>query len=104
MVQHLDRFLVEVSPAGNGKVHFVSSFHTSESAPPGRPGEFDLGIGGNFYHQDEHGLLTFVVEEIKQTGVVLRYESTFDHRSFGKDLVTRDEGEIEVPYRPRSGR
>jgi len=48
---------------------------------------------------DHHAWAFYTLKEARQAGVVLAYESGFDHHSFGKDLVTVDRGKIEIPYR-----
>jgi hypothetical protein len=61
--------------------------------------EFVLGKGEKFMMQpDEHASASFEVVGIKPDSVSLKYVSQFDHRSFGKNLIATDEGEIEVSF------
>lgn len=62
--------------------------------------EFVLKQGDTFLTQpDEHASSTFEVAQIKPESVVLKYTSTFDHSSFGKKVISIDEGEIEIQYK-----
>lgn len=61
--------------------------------------EFHLGKGDRFRSQaDEHASSIFEVTEIKPDMIVVKYMSRFDHASFGKNLVTVDEGEVAVRF------
>lgn len=48
---------------------------------------------------DHHGRLLFQVSKIKEESVVFHYTSSFNHNSFGKNLITTDEGEVEIKLR-----
>jgi hypothetical protein len=59
--------------------------------------EFTLSKPGEvFYSPDHHGMMIFTVKRITADAIVIGYESSFDHRSFGKNLVTKDEGEFTL--------
>ena len=73
------------------QMEFVTQFTLS------KPGEM-------FWSPDDHGSATFTVKQITPEGVVLSYHTSFDHRSFGKNLESIDEGEITLePFENRSG-
>ena len=59
--------------------------------------EFTLSKPGQkFYHLDHHGSSEFIVKSIMADSIVIRYETRFDHRSFGKNLITEDFGEFTI--------
>jgi hypothetical protein len=96
----LSAHLVAVVPIP-GKVSFVSDGGLGVRDNVGAwQKEFTLGAGEKFMSQpDHHASSSFEVVNIKPRGVDLKYVSKFDHRSFGKNLVTTDEGTIEIPFR-----
>lgn len=49
-------------------------------------------------HPDDHGFASYVVENIDETGVTLSYKTTFNHRSFGKNLISNDQGTFKIPW------
>lgn len=53
-------------------------------------------------HPDDHGFTSYIIEEFEETGVKLSYKTTFDHRSFGKNLISRDKGTFTIPWIPSS--
>ena len=60
---------------------------------------FSLGLGEAFKSQpDHHASSTFQVKDIGAKSVVLRYQTTFDHSAFGKNLLAKDEGDVEIVY------
>jgi hypothetical protein len=62
--------------------------------------EFILGKGEKFQSQlDHHASISFELMQVHPSSAVLKYSSKFDHRPFGKNLVTIDEGEIEIPFK-----
>jgi len=82
-----------VSFASDGRVGIRDSAGTWQKA-------FVLGQGEKFMEEPDHHMsATFEVVNVKAGSVVLKYVSTFDRRSFGKNLITVDEGEIEIPYK-----
>jgi len=61
--------------------------------------EFHLEKGDRFRSQaDQHASSIFEVKEIKPDMIVVTYQSRFDHSSFGKNLVTVDEGEVGIRF------
>ena len=56
---------------------------------------FILGRGGVFIlAPDHHMKVSFQIVSINSTDMQLKYKYQFDHRSFGKDLMTIDSGKI----------
>jgi len=45
-----------------------------------------------------HSRKIYKLKEIKRDGVIMEYESHFDHSSFGRHLKTVDTGEIFIKY------
>lgn len=60
---------------------------------------FTLGISDTMRSVDHHAGRSYELAAIGEDGIELVYESTFDHRSFGKHLLSIDRGRIFVPYR-----
>jgi hypothetical protein len=63
------------------------------------PFEFDFTIshvGQVFSSPDHHGMRIFRAKQIMPNALVLEYESSFDHRSFSKNLITIDTGELTL--------
>ena len=61
--------------------------------------DFTINVGDTFQMApDHHASATFTLTGIEDNGIVIRYESYFDHRSFGKDLITKDVVEFRWPY------
>ncbi len=59
--------------------------------------EFTLSKPGQkFYHLDHHGGSEFIVKSIMADSLVIRFETSFSHHSFGKNLVTEDFGEFTI--------
>lgn len=91
MVSFLRSHLISVAKH-SGKVHFVTDGKIWQK-------EIDLSKGEKLVSPpDHHASFFYEVKEIKKNSVVLKYETRFDHRSFGKDLITHDEGEFEITY------
>lgn len=103
MEEYLNAHLITVLP-DSGKVRFM----TDGSLGIGNWGdswqsEFALGVGEKFQTQpDHHSSSSFEVRGISVKGIVVKYQTKFDHQSFGKDLITIDEGEIEISYKEKS--
>jgi hypothetical protein len=97
---HLNEVLREVSLRQDGKVHLrTRGGEALGTSPSDAVREWDLAMGDSFIEPDHHGTNTYTLKQITASGVVLGYESTFDHRSFGKDLISRDTGQIAIPFR-----
>ena len=47
---------------------------------------------------DDHGSASYTADSINQDGVSLSYTMTFDHRSFGKNLKTKDSGTFRLSW------
>lgn len=61
--------------------------------------EFEVKVGEEFKNPpDKHSRIRYTLKEIHEDGVIVEYESCFGHRSFGKNLMTIDTGEIFVKY------
>jgi len=61
---------------------------------------FVLGMGDRFRTQPDHHVATFfTIQQVNAASVLLRYSNTFDYRSFGKNLITVDEGEVEIQFK-----
>ena len=51
-----------------------------------------LPVGHTITFPDHHGSKSYTIASISDRGVVFQYKSSFDHRSFGKNLIETDEG------------
>ena len=51
-----------------------------------------VAVGYKITHPDDHGSTSYTVSKITDEGVVFQYESSFSHQSFGKNLITIDQG------------
>ncbi len=61
---------------------------------------FDLRIGESFYGPpDHHSSTTIKLTGMDKRGLLLQYEMRFDHRSFGKDLISVDTGSVVLPLK-----
>ena len=59
--------------------------------------KFLLKPGDVFYGPpDHHATVNFRLKEIEPDGAIIEYESKFDHRSFGKNLITVVKGTFKV--------
>ncbi|MBF0385303.1 MAG: hypothetical protein HQL27_05470 [Candidatus Omnitrophica bacterium] len=81
------------------KVCFISDASFGKDLGDTWQSQFSLEIGEQFRQAlDDHGSTTFELQAIQEDEVVVKYESTFDHRSFGKNFVTVDTCSIKIPY------
>jgi hypothetical protein len=55
-------------------------------------------IGFTINRPDRHGSTTYTVDSIDARGVCIAYQSSFDHRSFGKNLISEDSGGFRLPW------
>jgi len=63
-------------------------------------GDFVIRCGQKFRRSpDHHAWTCYTVKKVGQAGIVVAYESGFDHHSWGKNLVTVDKSKIEIPYK-----
>ena len=88
----------------NGGVRIHSTGHYVREALSDNPyrsltNDFVVNLGDDFQMApDEHASARFVVRAIDDEGITVEYESSFDHHSFGKDLITRDIGQFRWDY------
>lgn len=62
--------------------------------------DFTLACGESFSGPtDHHSSSTIVLSGIDKSKLQLHYEMRFDHRSFGKDLITIDSGNVVLPIK-----
>ncbi|KKL96104.1 hypothetical protein LCGC14_1847800 [marine sediment metagenome] len=90
--QFLKSRLVAVMPEGNGAVLTGTIFGSPDLQT------HVVNAGFQFTFPDDHGLTTYTIIRIERDGIVVGYKSTFDHRSFGRNLVTSDKGELELQW------
>lgn len=55
-------------------------------------------VGHKIEFPDDHGHWTYTIAKVQNDGVVIEYESSFDHRSFGKNLISRDSGSFKLAW------
>ncbi|MBT7952642.1 MAG: hypothetical protein HN764_13520 [Gammaproteobacteria bacterium] len=61
---------------------------------------FVIGINDKFRPTiDDHGSTEYQLVKIGDKSVTIRYKSEFNHNSFGKNLITIDEGTFEAAYK-----
>lgn len=97
------RHLVSAGPLDN-KVKIVSDgrFGLRDNESSSFITTFTIANGEKFYCSlDHHAVTTFVVKEIGPDSVTIQYESSFDHRSFGRDLITKDIGTVKIKYKAK---
>lgn len=81
-----------------GRAQIVSDGQYTKG--PNRESKFTLAPGESFQGPpDHHSSSTLTMVGIDSNGLKLSYEMRFDHRSFGKDLITIDKGSIAVPLK-----
>lgn len=90
--QFLKSRLVAVMPEGNRVVLTGTIFQSPDLQA------HVVNAGFQFAFPDDHGQTTYTITRIKRDGIVVGYKSTFDHRSFGRKLVTSDKGELELQW------
>jgi len=62
--------------------------------------DFILGKGDKFSGPlDDHGSIKYQLTNIGDDSITVRYESEFDHSSFGENKITVDEGTVKLEYR-----
>ncbi|MDO8489554.1 MAG: hypothetical protein Q7S42_05555 [Candidatus Omnitrophota bacterium] len=63
---------------------------------------FILPVEGTFSGPlDHHAHSKFTIKNIEPDGVTIQYESRFDHRSFGNDLISTDIGTVKIKYKAK---
>ena len=61
--------------------------------------KFNISEGTMFKNQpDHHAQTTYETLEVSADGVLIMYTSQFDHRSFGKNSISTDTGQILLTY------
>ncbi len=90
----LETRITELRPAPGGVRLSGTVFNTIEPQTHVVPAGFKIAV------PDDHGGREYTLESISDGGVVFRYLSTFDHRSFGRNLVESDVGRFFVPCVP----
>ena len=97
MTSYVNAHMISVA-VGSAKVRFVTDgriIPASHSVAANEP--FFIKIGERLRTAPDHHTSTeFVYVGLRDNSVVLEYEQTFDHQSFGKNLITIDRGEILV--------
>ena len=58
-----------------------------------------LKIGASLEYPDHHSSRKITLVKTDDKGAYFNYESSFDHRSFGKELIEKDSGEFFVPWK-----
>ena len=62
--------------------------------------DFKLKINEKFYDQpDHHAHTDYEILNFDENTITIKYTSSFDHRSFGKNLITTDTGIINLEYK-----
>ena len=97
MTSYVNAHMVSVA-VGSDKARFVTDGKirpASHSVAANEP--FFVSIGERLRAAPDHHTSTeFVYMGLRDNSVLLEYEQTFDHQSFGKNLITIDHGEILV--------
>ncbi len=82
------------------KVIFSTDRHYGVKTDNGRTNDFILGVNGKFKSApDNHSHTDYQLVHIGDKSVTIHYKSEFDHRSFGKNKISIDEGTFEVDYK-----
>ena len=66
---------------------------------PENPTTSVLQIGSSFNDPDHHSQKKYTIRRIEDDGVVIDYFSSFDHRSFGKNLIEEDTGTVKLKWK-----
>jgi hypothetical protein len=90
-ITHLNSRYASVFKATNG-VGIVDGW-------PDNPTTSVLTVGSSFVEPDDHGHRKYTVLKTEEDGVVLQYFSSFDHRSFGKNLIEEDSGTLKLKWK-----
>lgn len=61
--------------------------------------QLKLNIGESIEYPDHHSKRKITLWKTDLEGAYFIYESSFDHRSFGKNLIEEDKGEFLVPWK-----
>lgn len=94
-----EKHLIVVLREGNN-VRFVSDGFFGVDNKGVWKKSFIIPVGEKFYSQpDQHASAEFIVEGIDKDGVEVKYRSRSDHRSFGKNEVSFDQGKIKILWK-----
>ena len=97
--EQFDQHLIEIWPKA-GKVFVAADGYFRINSAGDTSATFILSPGDVFYAQSErHGTATFRLKTIEPDDAVIEYESRFDHRSFGKNLIVVDRGTFKVNWK-----
>src|SRR5690242_18797255 len=55
-------------------------------------------VGYKINFPDEHGSKVYTIAAVRDDGIEIKYQSAFDHRSFGKNLIERDKGAFVLAW------
>ena len=58
-----------------------------------------LKMGASLEYPDHHSSRKVTLVKTDAKGAYFNYASSFDHRSFGKELIEKDSGEFFVPWK-----
>lgn len=100
LIKSLSTHLLEIKESKENieKAQIVSDGKYTKGA--NRETKFVLAPGESFQGPpDHHSSSTLTMVTIDSNGLKLNYEMRFDHRSFGKDLITVDNGNIVLPLK-----
>ena len=83
------------------KVRFVTDGKLTPVSPAAPANEsFIIGVGERLITSpDEHASTEFTYRGVRDSSALFEYESRFDQRSFGKNLISIDRGEILVSFK-----
>lgn len=101
LVKSLSSHVLEIKESKDhreniGKAQIVSDGKYTKGQA--RENKFILAPGESFQGpSDHHSSSNLTMVAIDSKGLKLSYEMRFDHRSFGKDLITIDKGTIVLP-------
>ncbi len=103
LIKSLSTHLLEIKESkdnidNKGRAQIVSDGQYTKG--PNRETKFVLAPGESFQGPpDHHASSTLTMVTIDSKGLKMNYEMRFDHRSFGKDLITVDNGNIVLPLK-----
>jgi len=97
LINSLTTHCLKIATSGGNAMIRSDGQYTKDKA---RESEFTLATGESFYGPtDHHSSTTIKLTGIDKKGLLLQYEMRFDHRSFGKDLISIDSGNVVLPLK-----
>ncbi len=103
LIKSLSTHLLEIKESKDNKDNRERALIVSDgqyTKGPNRETKFVLAPGESFQGPpDHHSSSTLSMVTIDSKSLKLNYEMRFDHRSFGKDLITVDNGNIVLPLK-----